>query len=72
MQQEEMQLQDEVKKLGAERQTFITKARKERMSDEEFTPQIGTLYEESWERNIGLPPSNRRGMSLRSWIWKSR
>jgi uncharacterized protein (DUF3084 family) len=45
MKQEEMQLQDEIKKLSAERQDFITKARKERMSDEEFTPQIGALYD---------------------------
>jgi hypothetical protein len=41
MQQEEMQLQDEIKKLSVAHQDFITKARKERMSDEEFTPQIG-------------------------------
>ena len=45
MQQEEMQLQDEIKKLSTERQDFITKACKERMSDEEFTPQIGVLYD---------------------------
>jgi len=45
MLQKEMQLQDEIKKLSAERQEFNTKARKERMSDEEFTPQIGALYD---------------------------
>ena len=45
MQQEEMQLQNEIKKLSAERQDFITKARKECMSDEEFIPQIGALYD---------------------------
>jgi hypothetical protein len=40
MQQDELHLQEEIKKLNDERQEFITKARKERMSDEEFTPQI--------------------------------
>jgi chromosome segregation ATPase len=50
MQQEEMQLQDEIKKLSAERQDFITKARKERMPDEEFTPQINALYDK--ERGV--------------------
>src|SRR5512138_3440093 len=40
MQQEELHLQEEIEKLNDERQEFITKARKERMSDEEFTPQI--------------------------------
>ncbi len=45
MQQEELQLQEEIKKLNDERQEFITKARKERMPDEEFTPQINALYE---------------------------
>jgi hypothetical protein len=45
MQQEELHLQEEIKKLNDERQEFITKARKERMPDEEFTPQIGALYD---------------------------
>lgn len=45
MQQEELQLQDEIKKLNDERQEFITKARKERMPDEKFTPQIGEHYD---------------------------
>jgi len=45
MQQDELQLQEEIKKLNTERQEFITKARKERMSDEEFTPQISALYD---------------------------
>ncbi len=40
MQQEELHLQEELKKLNEERQAFITKARKARMPDEEFTPQI--------------------------------
>ncbi len=40
MQQDELRLQEEIKKLNDERQEFITKARTERMSDEEFTPQI--------------------------------
>jgi len=38
-------LQKEIKRLNDERQEFITKARKERMPDEEFIPQIGTLRE---------------------------
>jgi len=45
MQQEELHLQEEIKKLTAERQEFITKARKEQMPDEEFTPQISALYD---------------------------
>jgi len=45
MQQEEPQLQEEIKKLNDERQEFITKARKEHMSDEEFIPQISALYD---------------------------
>jgi cell division protein FtsB len=40
MQQDELHLQEEIKKLNDERQEFVSKARKERMSDEEFTPQI--------------------------------
>ncbi len=40
MQQDELQLQEEIKKLNDDRQEFITRARKKRMSDEEFTPQI--------------------------------
>jgi hypothetical protein len=50
MQQEELHLQAEIKKLTAERQEFITKARKEHMSDEEFTPQISELYDK--ERGV--------------------
>ena len=45
MQQDELHLQEETKKLNAERQEFITKARKERMPDEEFTPQISEHYD---------------------------
>ena len=45
MQRDELQLQEEIKKLTAERQEFITKARRERMPDEEFIPQIGALYD---------------------------
>ena len=45
MQQDELHLQEEIKKLTAEHQEFITKARKERMPDEEFTPQISALYD---------------------------
>lgn len=44
MQQKELQLQEEIKNLNAEHQEFITKARKERMPDEEFTPQISALH----------------------------
>jgi hypothetical protein len=50
MQQEELHLQEEIKRLNAERQEFITKARKERMPDEEFTPQISALYDK--ERGV--------------------
>lgn len=45
MKRDELQLQEEIKKLNAERQEFITKARKERMPDEEFTPQISEHYD---------------------------
>ncbi len=45
MQHEELHLQEEIKKLNAERQEFITKGRKERMPDEEFTPQISEHYD---------------------------
>lgn len=45
MQQDELQLQEEIKKLNTIRQEFITKACKERMPDEEFTPQISALYD---------------------------
>jgi DNA invertase Pin-like site-specific DNA recombinase len=45
IQQDELRLQEEIKKLNAERQEFITKACKERMSDEEFTPQIREHYD---------------------------
>lgn len=45
MQRDELQLQEEIKKLNTECQEFITKARKERMPDEEFTPQIGEHYD---------------------------
>lgn len=50
MQQEELRLQAEIKKLNDERQEFITKARKERMPDEEFSPQISALYDK--ERGV--------------------
>jgi hypothetical protein len=50
MQQDELQLQEEIKKLNDERQEFITKARKDRMLDEEFTPQISALYDK--ERGV--------------------
>jgi DNA-binding transcriptional regulator YdaS (Cro superfamily) len=39
------QLQKEIKKLTAERQEFITKARRGQMADQEFTPQISALYD---------------------------
>jgi hypothetical protein len=45
MQQEELQLHDEIKKLTAERQELITKARRGHMSDQEFAPQIRALYD---------------------------
>jgi site-specific DNA recombinase len=50
MQQEELHLQEEIKKLNDERQEFITKARKGRMPDEEFASQMSTLYEK--ERRV--------------------
>lgn len=50
MQQEELHLHEELKRLNDERQAFITKARKELMSDEEFSPQIATLYDK--ERGV--------------------
>ena len=45
MQQDELRLQEEIKKLNAERQEFITKACKAQMPDEEFTPQIREHYD---------------------------
>ena len=45
MHQDELQLQEEIKRLNDERQEFITKARKEQMPEEEFTPQIKTHYD---------------------------
>ena len=50
MQQEGLHLQGEIKKLKDERQEFITKARKERMPDEEFTSQMSALYDK--ERGV--------------------
>jgi hypothetical protein len=50
MQREELRLHKELKRLNDERQEFITKACKERMPDEEFTPQINALYEK--ERGV--------------------
>ncbi|HEY5728965.1 MAG TPA: hypothetical protein VIS72_02880, partial [Anaerolineales bacterium] len=50
MQQEERSLHEELKRLNDERQDFITKARKEQMSDEEFSPQIKAHYEK--ERGV--------------------
>ncbi len=50
MQREEIRLHEELKKLNDERQAFITKARKERMPDEEFSSQINVLYEK--ERGV--------------------
>jgi hypothetical protein len=50
MQQEELYLQEEINKLKDERQEFITKARKERMPDEEFISQMSTLYDK--ERGV--------------------
>jgi len=45
MKWDELQLREEIKKLFAERQEFITKARKGHISEEEFTPQIGVMYD---------------------------
>ena len=50
MQREELRLHKELKRLNDERQEFITKACKEQMPDELFTPQINTLYEK--ERKV--------------------
>ena len=50
MQQEELRLHKELKRLNDERQEFITKACKERMPDEELTPQMNALYEK--ERGV--------------------
>jgi cell division protein FtsB len=50
MQQEELRLHEEINKLNNERQEFITKARKERMPDEELTSQKSALYEK--ERGV--------------------
>ncbi|HLO18497.1 MAG TPA: recombinase family protein, partial [Anaerolineales bacterium] len=50
LQKDELQLQEEINKLNNERQEFITKARKGRMPDEEFTSQMSALYEK--ERGV--------------------
>ena len=51
MQQEERRLHEELRRrLNNERRDFITKARKEQMSDEEFSPQIKAHYEK--ERGV--------------------
>ncbi len=50
MQKDELRLHEEIKKLTAERQEFITKARREHIADEEFIPQIGALY----DKELGL------------------
>jgi len=46
MKRDELQLHEEIKKLNAERQEFITKARKGQISEEEFTPQIRVMYDQ--------------------------
>jgi DNA invertase Pin-like site-specific DNA recombinase len=46
MKRDELQLREEIKKLNAERQEFITKARKGHISEEEFTPQIRVMYDQ--------------------------
>jgi hypothetical protein len=50
MQQDKLRLQEEIKKLNAERQEFITKARKEQMPHEKLTSQMNVLYEK--ERGV--------------------
>ena len=50
MQHDELHLQAEIKKLNAERQEFITKARKGRIADAEFIPQVKTHY----DRELGV------------------
>jgi|GEM_PF-2825014 len=45
MQRDELHLQEDMKKLNSERQEFITRARKERMPDDEFTSQISIHYD---------------------------
>lgn len=60
MQQEELHLQEEIKRLNDERREFITKARNECMSDEEFTPQIRALYDKELgvkRRLIAIEPA---------------
>ena len=50
MQREELRLHKELNRLNDERQEFIIKACKERMPDEELTPQMDVLYEK--ERGV--------------------
>jgi HD-GYP domain-containing protein (c-di-GMP phosphodiesterase class II) len=45
MEREQIRLQEEIKQLNDERQEFITKARKGRMPDEKFAPQVSALYD---------------------------
>jgi DNA invertase Pin-like site-specific DNA recombinase len=45
MKRDELQLEEEIKKLNAERQEFIPKARKGHISEEESTPQISVMYD---------------------------
>ena len=50
MQKDELHLQEEIKKLNDEQQKFITRARKERLPDEEFTSQLSPVYDK--ERGV--------------------
>ena len=59
MQQEELNLKEEITKLNAEGQEFITIARKEHMSDEEFTQQISALYDKERGAKRRLPTIER-------------
>ncbi|MEW6029690.1 MAG: recombinase family protein [Chloroflexota bacterium] len=46
MKRDELQLQEEIKRLNTERQAFITKARKGHIAEEEFTSQISVMYDD--------------------------
>ena len=72
MQQDELELQEEIKKLNTERQEFITKVRKERMPDEGFTPQISEHYDREFRVQRKLTAIEQQRMLLQNSTWKSR
>jgi len=55
-----------------ERQEFISRARKKRMPDQEFTSQLSPLYDKEQGCNAGGQPTNGLGMISYSLTSKNR